>query len=383
MKGSNSLFLHRIFKGIGDSCLKVFIPLLIYQNTSNFYLCLLYLCINYFVTSILFATMKKPISKAPLLFIILHIFPLMATCLLLTLNLSILIVCALGILDAVATTFYYAPLNLMFVFLDKNTDTAKFEAGQNLGKIIFAFLAAFLLGNIKNSLIFVIIFSCIIYVISIIPLCLNYRELKDIAKKEENQTFVTSIKHCGKYNYFHFFTGVFSFVNDTFLPLYLYISGLSFSTVGYMVAIQYILNILAGYLAKYADKKAKTKLSTILNGIILLAGMTVVMLVKNSTVIYVFSLVVGFSYVMLFTSYFTKFLFSQAKLNNRISGTFARDFVQNLARESCSLVCFIPVSFPVFIIGICSSIGIMISGIKCEKLAEIEKVEESKAETTL
>ena len=382
MKGSNSLFLHRIFKGIGDSCLKVFIPLLIYQHTANFNLCLLYLCISYFLTSVLFATMKNPIRKAPLLFIILHILPLMATSVLLTLDMTILIVVALGVLDAVATTFYYAPLNLMFAFLDKNADTAKFEAGQNLGKIIFAFLGAFLLGDVKNSLVFVIIFSCVIYLISVIPLCLNYRDLKDIAKKEENQTFTSSVKNCGEFNLFHIFTGVFSFVKETFLPLYLYISGLSFSTVGYMVAIQYVLNILAGYVAKFADKKGKTKLSTIINSIVLFAGMIVVCVVKNSAVIYAFSLVVGFSYSVLFTSYFTKFVFSQTKKNNRIGGTFARDFVQNSARETCTLVCFIPFSFPIFIVGICSSVGIMLSGLKCDKVIEKEKLESEEASLT-
>lgn len=167
-------------------------------------------------------------------------------------------------------------------------------------------------------------------------------------------------------------------MNETFLPLYLYINGLSFSNVGYMVAIQYILNIVAGYLAKFADKKGKTKFNTILNSVVLFVGMIVVCVVKNSSVIYIASLIVGFSYNVLFISYFSKFVFNQTVQNNRIGGLFARDFVQNISRETCSIICFIPTSIPIFIVGICSSVGIMISGLKCVKMVEKDKIVEDK-----
>mgnify|MGYP004607980779 CR=1 FL=1 len=367
MKGINSLFLHRIFKGIGDSCLKVFIPLLIYKETQDLNLSLLYLCVSFFLTSVLFATMKKLIQKNTLVFIILHILPLIAISVLLTLKLTLLIVIILGILDAIATTFYYASLNLMFAILDESVNTAKFEAGQNFGKIIFAFLGAFLLGNVQNSLVFVIIFSCVVYSISIIPLCLNYRNLKNIANKSENTSFCSAVKLCGSFNGFHIFTGVFSYIIEIFLPLYLYIYGLSFSVVGYLVAIQYVLNILGAYFAKYIDQKGKTYLTNIIGSVLLFIGMIVICVVKNSIVIYVSSLFVGFAYSALFTSYFSKFVILQTKRNNIVGGTFARDFVQNCSREICAVSGFIPISITMFIIGIFSSIGIMVSGSKCDK----------------
>jgi hypothetical protein len=73
---STNLLLHRVFKGIADSTIKVFIPLLIYKSSGSLLLAFLYGIINHFVNFILFFAMKPIIQKKPTLSIILHIAPI-------------------------------------------------------------------------------------------------------------------------------------------------------------------------------------------------------------------------------------------------------------------------------------------------------------------
>lgn len=366
MKNSTSLFLHRMFKGMADSCIKVFIPILIYQSTQNILQSFLFLIISYFLTAILFILLKNVIQKKPLLFLILHIIPIIIVSILLTCKITTLIIIILAVLDAITTVFYYASLNYMFVFLDKETNTAKFEAGQNAGKIIFVLVSSIILGNLNNSFIFVVVFSSILYVISVVPLCFKYGELKNITKNVVNKSVIEVAKQSKNFNLFHIFTGIFSFFNESFLPLYLFVNGISFSLIGVLVALNYLINIGAGYLAKYLSKKGRDKINLIINCIIICLAMAV-LFVPNTTVLYIATVLLNFSYNMIFVAFFTMFINDQKEKGIVADSIFVRDIFQNGARVCCVGICMIPLSALGFIFGIGSSIGMLFTGLRCEK----------------
>lgn len=367
LTSSNALFLHRVLNGLAKSAIGIFIQLLIYKQTESLFLCFLYAVVNFSLTGIFFLLLKKSVQKNPIICIIIHIIPLIAGEFLLLTKLNVLMILLLAVLNAVATMLYYGSLNYLFCIMDNDTNTAKFETGQHIGKIIFAVISVYLIGELKNSLVFVIVFSLVLYIISIIPLVICY---KDFSNKKDVPTldYKVVLKDTKKYNIFHIFTGVFSLFNEVVLPLYLYVMGLSYTVVGLLVVVQYIVSIFANYLTKFMKKKNLNLYYTIICSFLIFASLTFISFSSSALAIYIVSLLITMSYQVLFTSYFDDFIKDQKEKGYFYSSVFYRDTFQNFARVGiCGLYFVIPSFTLMFFVGIASSIGIGISGTFCLK----------------
>ena len=366
LSASSNIFIHRIFKGIADSSIKIFIPLLIYKSTQNLMLCFYYGVIEYFLTALFFYCFKKVVRKNPIIFIIIHIFPIIAIEFLLLMNLNYFNLAFIAFLSALASVFYYGSMNLLFGIMDKKTDTAKFETGQHLGKIIFTLLSAYILGNLNNSLIFVVIFSLLIYLISIIPICVNYKEIKQELKILPEQKFKEVIKDNKYCSFYHLFAGVFAVFSEVILPLYLYVLGLSFSVVGILVALQYLLSIFGNYFAQYMKNKGFSKIIIIICSFFIFISLISIVFIRDSLVIYIFTIINTVSFQMLNTICFSMFVKEQMQKGFYHESIFLRDIFLNSARLIICLSYFVIPYFSVmFVIGIGSSVGIGASSIKC------------------
>jgi len=367
LTNSNALFIHRVLNGIAKSAIEIFIQLLIYKQTESLFLCFLYAVVNFSLTGVLFILLKKAVQKNPIICIIIHIIPLIAGEFLLLTKLNVYIILLFSFLNSVSTMLYYASLNYLFCIMDNETNTAKFETGQHIGKIIFAVISIYLISEIKDSLIFVIVFSLLLYIVSVIPLIINYKDLSnnlEIPKLE----YKIVLKDTKKYNIFHIFTGVFSLFNEVILPLYLYVMGLSYSVVGLLVVVHYIISIFANYLTKFMKKKNLSLYYTITCSLLIFVSLTFISFSKSSLAIYLVSLVIAFSYQILFTSYFDDFIKDQKEKGYFYDSIFYRDTFQNFARVGvCGLYFIIPSFTLMFGVGILSSIGIGVSGMLCLK----------------
>ena len=373
MKNSTSLFLHRIFKGIADATIKIFIPLLIFQATSNLSFCFIYALVNYASMALFFVILKKFMQKCSIISIIIHIFPIIIAEFLLLSNLNIWIILILAILDAFSNCLYYGSLNLIFGTIDENTDTAKFEAGQNVGKIIFTILSAYILGNLVNSIIFIVIFSLVFYAISIVPLCIKYKELKSKTATQTKADVKVILKDNKFYSYFHVCNAFISFFLEIFLPIYLYINGLSFTVVGLLVAGQYLINILAGYLAKYICFKNLPLLNIILSSVLFTVSIIAIIFIKNIYIIYVLTIVFSFANQLSFITVFERFTLDQKEKKFFYHSIFYRDVVLNCSRSfSSSIYLILPYSLAIFGFGILASIGIGVTGSLCIKKRPIK-----------
>ena len=363
MKNSSYLFLHRIFKGIADSTIKIFIPLLIYNATNNLVLSFVYCFVDYALTGILFLCLRKFVQKFSILSIILHIFPIIIAEFVLLANLNLWLIFVLAILDALSSTLYYSALNLIFGYLDSNANTAKFEAGQYVGLIIFSILSAYVLGELQNSIVFVVIVSVVLYIVSIIPLCFKYKQLKQDMSNLPKTNFKVLFKDNLKFSIIHFFNGALTVIAETVLPLYLYIKGIAFSSIGLLVALQYLVNILGGFLSRYLSNKNLAKWINVISVCLYLSSLIVIMLVDQMYVAYIFVLIYSVSHQMMFVTMFNKFTIDQMKKNYFHDSIFYRDLYIDSGRALMSVAYLIIPAFPfLFAIGIASAIGICGTG---------------------
>ena len=114
--------------------------------------------------------------------LILSIIPIVGGAFLLMIEMNIWIVLVLVLLYAILDVLYYGGLNLIFATFDNKANMAKFEAGSNLGRITFCLLSAYVLENIANSTLFVVLFSLVFFAVSIVPFVFRYKKLKFLTK---------------------------------------------------------------------------------------------------------------------------------------------------------------------------------------------------------
>ena len=374
MTNSNSILLHRVFKGFADALVKGFSPLLIYNATHDLLLCFLYCAVDYILTAFCFVIFKKFIKKYPIVAIILHIFPLILSYFLLVGEIKLWVIFVLAVIDAITSCLYFGSLNLIFGFMEQGADAAKFETGQHIGKIFFITISAILLGNVQNSLIFIVICSADFYILSIVPLIMKYKELNnnfDLSAKTNVVDVINSIKW---FNLFHVCNAVVDFFISTVLPLYLYTRGLSFTGTGIILAVQEVLYIIANYLQKYSSKKGKSKLMIILASSILALSVFAIIFLKNIKIIYVLTLFIAFTNQMLFVEMFGRFVRQQKSLGYFQDSVFYRDVIINSSRCFAADIYLFFASFPIMF-GFCIifSAGMGLSGVKTLRYENIKQ----------
>ena len=343
MRNSTYILIHRIIKGIADASIKIFIPLLILQKTADWNLTFLYLIVAFGLTSVFFFGLKKFIQKFKLLSIILHIVPIIIGNILLMVEMNIWIILILAVMDALSTTLYHGALNLMFVYLDKdNPNTAKFEAGAYIGKIIFALVSAYLLGSVAQSEVFIIVFSIVAYIACIIPICIGQKSINENMGQAPKLNFKEVVKDNRVFSVIHFATGITSFLVDDFVPVYIYQNGASFTKVGILLAMQYAISLAGIYFAQLLIKKKKNVALIILTTILEFAALACILITLNSTVLYVASITLTLVHNMFHILIFGKFSIDQEKKGYYQDSMFYRDVSQNASRSMMGAICLIP-----------------------------------------
>ena len=379
ISNSTYVFMHRVFKGFADALVRAFVPLLIYKQTGDFRLCLIWVILNHLITSILFFSLKNVVKKYPIISIIVHIIPLIASQFILTLNINIYIIIVLALIEAISSVFYYGGINLIFGFMDNDINTAKFESGFHIGKILFLILSSFVLGSVKNSLIFVVITASVFYVLSVIPLIIKYKDLKSEIIIKSNHTIKESLKQSKWFNFYHLAHGAVYICVATIFPLYVYSQGLSFTATGFIIVLQEVLYIFGGYIAKFIDKKQKNNIALIVCCSFIALSILLMFLIRDVIAIYIFNLVISFFFQIVFVIVFSKFCKIQKELGNLQDAIFYRDMFQNISRSSVALVLFITLNMPLlFGLGIAFSglTGILgIKAINSDKKIITEKTE--------
>ncbi len=354
MENSTALALNRTFKSIADSAIKVFVPILIYKNTGSLVYAFLFMALSSFVNSLTYTMLKSFLKKHSALAVSIHSIFIIAIELLLLTKMNVGIVIIVSILEGVQTAFYYS-IKYLYGFMDKTNNVAKFEIGQYIGKIVFVILSAVFLDNIKDSLIFIIAFSSAFYILSSVVVLIKIKDIKAIQINKDLS--YKQIQKDNKYwNAFHIFNGIIHLFLNSVLPLYLYVYDLSFTKIGIVLVIQYLLNILANYLSMLFAKKGYGKINIFVGSILGFISTILIISIKNSLVIYIMSVVASFAFTMLFTYMFSVYVNDQKQKNYFEDSIFYRDAWQTLSRSVfCSAFIFFPSFVLIFVIGIISN----------------------------
>ena len=135
---TNFLFLHKLLKAIGDSIVKVFIPLIVYRASNNMLLVILFCSVHYCLSGVLNILLRRFLQRYGVVSIFLSMIPIISIQFVISFCPMVwYIVILLAVLNALNQVLYSVPVNLLFAFTDKSTNVAKFEIAANVGKLAF------------------------------------------------------------------------------------------------------------------------------------------------------------------------------------------------------------------------------------------------------
>ena len=361
------IFLHRILNGFADAMIKVFIPLLIYKQTGNLYLSMLYCLISYTLSGVWFIVLQKVITRLPVLCIIVQILPLIVIQFLIG-NINVATTIIIAILNSISTTLYYGGLNLLFGLSVEKINTAKYESAEHIGKIFFIALSATLLGEVQNSLIFVTITATIMYILGVMPLVFNYKKLTKNINITSNLKPLEILKDTKYYNYYHICFAALQIFTTVFLPLYIYSNGISFTATGLMLVLQELLYIAGAYIAKQFGKFKKEKIFIVISSVIIASCIIVIWFLTNVIAIYILNLVISFLLQGIFVLLLQSFINDQKQKGYFQDSIFYRDVFQNFSRTlTCSIYTIGLFAPAMFIMGIIFSGGLCYTSLKSLK----------------
>ena len=274
---------------------------------------------------------------------------------------------------AVSSVLYYGALNLMFGFMENNPNASKFETGQNVGRICFAVASATLLGTITESLIFLLVASTIMYLVSIVFLCIKYKDLTSEIKKVKFNKVTDVLKSSKWFNIYHISSGIMDTLVYSVIPVYLYYSGLSFTGAGLLVSLNEVFKIFANYISFVARKYNKEKLFVIIASALLAVEICSMLFVFNVYALFVIILFMAFSVQFIFVTLFTEYVKQQKALGYYQDAVFCRDVILNSSRSLFCATYFILFSFPLlFIIGTVSTASVIFTGTKALKMEKMQ-----------
>ena len=360
MENTNRIFLHKVFKAIADSIIKIFIPLYILKTTGSINLSIIYISIYSFFVFIFQIALKRLYQKHNILCIIIHCIPIIATQLMLSfcqINVTICIISAL--LMSISQVLYSVPINTIFALNDKKTNVAKFEIATNTGKIIFTIISGLLLARLPNSFIFLSGVATMIYILSIIP----------IAKfNTQNRVTTSTIPTDYSCNYFfrlyHISFSLFQTTIDTLIPIYLYVNNLSFEAITTVIALVELFKIIANIIAKKLVSLKLLKLSCIISFVIFITSLTFILIFKNATLLYIFSSIIAISFPLSFVPLFYIFCKQSKTKADTISDMALRDIDIFAPRGLYYLTFFLGGFTTPIMLGFASGISMLISQIK-------------------
>ncbi len=348
---SNFLFLHKFLKAIGDSIVKVFIPLIVYRASNNMGLVILFLCVHYCLSGVLNIVLRRFLQRYGVLSIFLSMIPIIAIQFVLSFCPTVwYIVLVLAMLNACNQVLYSVPVNLLFAFTDKNTNVAKFEIAANVGKLAFILVSGLLLGDTLSNLIILAIAGTVFYCASVIPILFGYKLIKSAYSEIISKPFNIDKNLYRKYNLIHFCFGIYQTTLDTVLPLFLFVNDLSFKSVVIVMALIEVGKILANILSKYIYSKGKPFISIIIYGVLYLISIILILTLKSAVGLFVVSSIMGVTFPLIFVPIFKTFC-NQINMDSyQFRGMIYRDFYILAFRPALYLPYFI---FGSFIVQFC------------------------------
>lgn len=179
------LNFHKILSQFSSNIVGAFIALIVYQSTNSFSYAFLFLALNMLLRVLFGSLFFKQMQRHPQLFLFIKIIPFFfysLSVLLLDTHLKVLGIVGAALFHGISTSFKELPMMLTFSYssLNKGASSNGFSTLlENLGILIAIIMGGLFLDSLPKYI--PIVISCVVYLISIIPLFMYYL----IHKKEE------------------------------------------------------------------------------------------------------------------------------------------------------------------------------------------------------
>ena len=366
-KAGNAIFVHRIIYGIASAAIKVFIPIIIYSQTNNILLAMLFAMLQYIMGGLLTILLRKFLVNKQAFSMIISILPLLIIQFVLAFcQFDIYIILLLAFLSGISNPLYYIPLNVHFALQDKKHNVAKFQMGAILGKIAFVILSGYILGStLTNSVVIVSLIAFAVFLISLIPLLINYKSFKKEFLQLPNQPLSLAHNQLKQQNLFHAFLGIFTQALNDILPLYLFYFNLSIEAVSYVVALGEVLKIGTNYLARYLNSKHLNIINYAIGCTIIFVSSIIIMFTTSEVLLFIVGILLGITFPFIFIPSFGNYCKIVTEKNIVADGMILRDFYVLFPRGILFLVYFIIPIFPVlFSLGALSAVGMFVTKIE-------------------
>lgn len=364
MGKDNLIFIHKLLKAIGDAIIIVFIPLYILKTTNDIKLSMAYLVMYSLFVVLFMLVFKKLIQKYGVICMMIHFIPIIcAEGVLSFLEINIYTVILVSALMGLQQALYSIPLNLVFTFGDKKTNVGKFMIATNIGKLFFTLASGLILSYIESSFFVLCIVSSSFYIVCMIPLIYAYKDLKN----RYNSIGITgeASKIDKWFILFHICFGLFQPIMDNVVPLYLYINNLSFEAVAIFIVLIEFGKIIVNYISQVLVRKNKAIICVIISFILFMASIIIMIFVKNSIVLYIFSTLCGLSFPLTFVPMFGLYCKYVKEKNIVFKGMTERDFEIFSFRAPMFGLAFIGFSlYPCLIVGAIAVPLMLLSEIK-------------------
>jgi len=355
MKAINAVYMHNVFNGIGDSIIKVFVPILILQQLGSVFFAILFVGLYCFVSLITEMVFKKPSFDNSILMLLLHIIPLILMPILIafcpfTVTLSIL----LGILMGLQHGLYWTPIENLYTYSKSPINMARYDAFCVSGYLVFSLLSAFLLDStINNSLLIVCISATLFYALSIMPLFVKRNDLLLI-----NKNALVKQEKCPKTSFYKLYIVFWAFaatvvpIYAIVIPVYMFANDCSIQLIGIAYAITYLLEIGIDYLCRLMRLKNQHILSVAIGVVIFIASIVVCQFFVNSIMLTIACIASELSYLFIYITMQGDFLMQIQQDNCTQDGIYWKNIASNVLRTVMILVyIFVPTFEFIFIFG--------------------------------
>ncbi|MGK7905872.1 MAG: MFS transporter [Synechococcus sp.] len=234
-----NLCLHRFWNSLGDGLLKVFVPVLIYQQTGSLNACIAFLLSYYCLQSLLNLSLYERICRWPIVALLLRLIPVLGTQALLTSGWQDWrLMAGLALTTAAANAFYWVPLHFAFVKAPTSKigrAVSRFRVAAIVGGTIAPVLSGVLLTRVGIGVVASIAVG--IYLVSIASLYLpgfgdrqELERVESVPVREEPQQLQPAASF-STFLYSYGLTGIWD-TAEVFWALYIFQNSLGLIEVG-------------------------------------------------------------------------------------------------------------------------------------------------------
>lgn len=311
---STSVNLHKLFFSVTQKLFKLFVPVLIYQNTHSINFAILFLLLEQILRVTFTLCVRNFAYKIPTFLVAVSIIPFIILQVLFVINIQYVfwVIFLLALLSALSSSIYWPAINLIFVSSTSNKEfekhVSKFEISSSLGKMIAPLVGALL---IYYNLLWVnIVICCLLYAFAIIFILLKHNEITfNISKIASTEPNINISKNYKKtLLVFYVLNGLRDFAIDQVLPLFLTIMAINIKLIGWSYLTLEIGVILSHILTIFLYRKGNWFLTGVISACALGVWLIAFPFVISPTMVIIFTIFVGLLNPLCYNAMFTKFV---------------------------------------------------------------------------